>query len=286
MEKTVRPRLPAWLKRPLPSGSYAATDGMLKSLNLNTVCRGAKCPNIFECYARKTATFMIMGNTCTRGCAFCAVGRGIPAPLDPDEPRRVAEAAKRLKLKFVVITSVTRDDLADGGAGHFIETIQTVRNATGAKIEVLTPDFKGDESAIRKVISARPNVFNHNIETVKRLYPAVRPAAEYERSLKLIETVAREGGEIIPKSGIMLGLGETEDEIAETLRDMKSRGCEALTIGQYLAPSEKHFPVAKYYTPDEFKIWEIRAREAGFQIVQSGPFVRSSYMAEQLAAGR
>jgi lipoic acid synthetase len=259
---------------------------MLKSLNLNTVCRGAKCPNIFECYARKTATFMIMGNTCTRGCAFCAVGRGIPAPLDPDEPRRVAEAAKRLKLKFVVITSVTRDDLADGGAGHFIETIQTVRNATGAKIEVLTPDFKGDESAIRKVISARPNVFNHNIETVKRLYPAVRPAAEYERSLKLIETVAREGGEIIPKSGIMLGLGETEDEIAETLRDMKSRGCEALTIGQYLAPSEKHFPVAKYYTPDEFKIWEIRAREAGFQIVQSGPFVRSSYMAEQLAAGR
>ncbi len=266
----------------MPTAAYAATDRMLGELKLNTVCREARCPNIFECYNRKTATFMILGSTCTRNCRFCAIAGGRPDPLDPGEPERVAEAARRLGLKHVVITSITRDDLADGGAELFAETINAVRAACGCTVEVLTPDFQGDESAIRTVMNARPDVYNHNVETVPRLYPEVRPEADYERSLGLLELVKKEGEGIITKSGIMLGLGETEGEVEETLSDLVEHGCRVVTIGQYLAPSAAHHPVEKFYTPEEFEKWGVRALAAGFRFAPSGPFVRSSYRAEEI----
>jgi lipoic acid synthetase len=275
-------RLPKWLKRPLPSGAYAATDRLLEDLRLNTVCRGAKCPNIFECYGRGTATFLILGTACTRSCTFCAIGSGPTEPVDEDEPVRVAEAAKRLKLKHVVITSVTRDDLSDGGAAYFAAVIREIRKVLDCTIEVLTPDFQGDESAIRAVLEARPDVYNHNIETVSRLYPEVRPGADYERSLALLKLVGTEGVNIHTKSGMMLGLGESGAEIEKTLHDIRKAGCEILTIGQYLAPSENHHAIDKFYTPEEFEEWKQRALDLDFKHVFSAPFVRRSYRAESI----
>src|SRR5437588_12222054 len=229
-------RLPAWLKRPLPVGNENFfTDNLLRELRLETVCENARCPNRPECYARRTATFMILGNVCTRPCGFCSVDKGIPEALEDDEPERVAEASNRLGLRHVVITSVTRDDLADGGADHFYRCILAVRRRTGAAVEVLTPDCLGDVRAIDRVLEARPEVYNHNMETVPRLYKKVRGRADYRRSLDLIRHVRRKAPGVVTKSGLMLGLGETIDELFEVFADLRAAGCEVLTLGQYLA---------------------------------------------------
>ena len=278
-------RLPPWLRRPLPRGNANFfTDNLLAELRLETVCENARCPNRPECYARKTATFMILGNVCTRPCGFCAVPRGKPLPLEDDEPERVAEASVRLGLRHVVITSVTRDDLADGGADHFYRTIVAVRRLTGAAVEVLTPDFLGDRAAIDRVLDARPDVFNHNLETVPRLYHRVRRNAEYRRSLELLARVKRLAPEIQTKSGIMLGLGETTDEVLDLFADLRGAGCDLLTVGQYLQPSSAHLPVVRYVPPAEFASLGQLARRLGFTRVASGPFVRSSYHADEMAA--
>lgn len=277
-------RLPSWLKRPLPRGNANSfTDQLLSELRLETVCENARCPNRPECYSRKTATFMILGNVCTRPCGFCAVPRGKPLQLEDDEPERVAEAAARLGLRHVVITSVTRDDLADGGAGHFYRTVLAVRARTGAVVEVLTPDFLGDSAAIDRVLDARPEVYNHNLETVPRLYSRVRRNADYRRSLDLLDRVKRLAPRVQTKSGIMIGLGETLDEVLELFSDLRAVGCDLLTVGQYLQPSAKHLPVEQYVPPDEFDEIGRLARRLGFARVASGPFVRSSYHAEEMA---
>jgi len=276
-------RLPSWLKRPLPRGNANFfTDHVLSDLRLETVCENARCPNRPECYARKTATFMILGNVCTRPCGFCAVPRGKPLQLEDDEPDRVAEAAARLGLRHVVITSVTRDDLADGGADHFYRTVLAVRARTGAVIEVLTPDFLGDSAAIDRVLESRPEVYNHNLETVPRLYSRVRRNADYRRSLALLDRVKRLAPEIQTKSGIMLGLGETLDEVLELFADLRAVGCDLLTVGQYLQPSAKHLPVQRYVPPGEFDDIGRFAQRLRFARVASGPFVRSSYHAEEM----
>jgi lipoic acid synthetase len=276
-------RLPSWLKRPLPigNGNYF-TDHLLRELGLETVCENARCPNRPECYARRTATFMILGNICTRPCGFCSVQKGTPEPLADDEPERVAEAAARLGLKHVVITSVTRDDLPDGGADHFARCIIAVRRRTGAAIEVLTPDFLGDTSAIDRVLAARPEVYNHNMETVPRFYKKVRGRAEYQRSLDLLNYVKDSAPEIITKSGLMLGLGETYDELLAVLADLRTVQCDTLTLGQYLTPTLKHVPVARYLPPEEFDAIAALARTLGFSKVVAGPFVRSSYHADEM----
>jgi lipoic acid synthetase len=276
-------RLPAWLKRELPRGNgNFFTEGLLRELRLETVCENARCPNRPECYSRRTATFMILGNVCTRPCGFCSVPRGAPENLDEDEPARVAEAALRLGLKHVVITSVTRDDLADGGADHFHRCILAVRERTGAVVEVLTPDFLGDVKAIDRVLDARPEVYNHNMETVPRLYKKVRGRAEYQRSLDLLAHVKRKAPETLTKSGLMLGLGETTEELLDVLADLRAVGCDTLTLGQYLAPTLKHIPVARYVPPAEFDALAGLARSLGFAQVASGPFVRSSYHADEM----
>jgi lipoic acid synthetase len=276
-------RLPAWLKRPLPRGNANSfTDRVLDDLRLETVCENARCPNRPECYSRKTATFMILGNVCTRPCGFCAVPRGKPLQLEVDEPDRVAEAAARLGLRHVVITSVTRDDLADGGADHFYQTVLAVRARTGAVVEVLTPDFLGDTTAIDRVLQSRPEVYNHNLETVPRLYSRVRRNADYRRSLDLLDRVKRLAPDIQSKSGIMLGLGETLDEVLDLFADLRSVGCDLLTVGQYLQPSANHLPVERFVPPDEFDAIGRLARRLGFARVASGPFVRSSYHAEEM----
>src|SRR5439155_1757375 len=239
----------------------------------------ARCPNRPECYARRTATFMILGNLCTRPCGFCAVPRGTPESPEADEPDRVAEAAARLGLRHVVITSVTRDDLADGGADHFYRCIRAVRERTGAAVEVLTPDFLGDTRAIDRVLEARPEVYNHNTETVPRLYKKVRGRADYQRSLDLLAHVKRRKPDMVTKSGLMLGLGETTDELLDVLADLRQAACDMLTLGQYLAPTLKHIPVARYVPPEEFDALAVLARSLGFRHVASGPFVRSSYHA-------
>jgi lipoic acid synthetase len=278
-----RRRLPDWLKRPLPVGNENFfTEGLLRELRLETVCENARCPNRPECYSRRTATFMILGNVCTRPCGFCSVPRGQPEVLEDDEPARVAEASARLGLKHVVITSVTRDDLPDGGADHFYRCILAVRERTGAAIEVLTPDFLGDFAAIDRVLEARPEVYNHNMETVPRLYRRVRGRAEYRRSLDLLEHVKRSSPSTTTKSGLMLGLGETTDELLEVLADLRSVRCDTLTLGQYLAPTLKHIPVARYVPPAEFDALGRLARTLGFSHVASGPFVRSSYHADEM----
>ena len=275
------PRKPAWLKRRLPTGDgYARVRELIEAGRLHTVCQEAKCPNIWECFSHRTATFLIMGERCTRNCRFCSVHSGVPEPLDPGEPGRVAEAAAEMELKYVVVTSVTRDDLPDGGAAHFAATIRAVRGRIpGAEIEVLIPDLQGDRAALRTVLDARPDVLNHNIETVPRLYPHVRPQADYRRSLELL----RAAGEIAPsiptKSGLMLGLGETPAEVQQTLQDLRAHGCRLLTLGQYLQPSQEHLPVAAYVPPEEFERWRTVALELGFTHVASAPFVRSSYHA-------
>ena len=261
---------------------------MVRRLKLVTVCEEARCPNIHECWAReRTATFMLLGDICTRHCGFCAVGKGKPGAIDPDEPRRVGEAVAELGLKHAVVTSVNRDDLPDGGAGQFANTIREIRRQSpGCAVEVLIPDFCGDWSALGVVLDARPNVLNHNIETVPRLYRRVRPDAIYERSLELIaraDEFRRSGAKVRTKSGLMAGLGETADEIVDTLKDLRSHGCDIATVGQYLQPHERRLPVEKYYTPAEFEGIAERARALGFSHVESGPLVRSSYHARHAA---
>ena len=260
----------------------------MDELRLETVCDNAKCPNRMECYSQKTATFMILGNVCTRPCGFCAVGRGRPEALETDEPARVAEAAARLGLKHVVITSVTRDDLPDGGAEHFYQCVLAVRERTGATVEVLTPDFVTCKAALDRVIESAPEVFNHNTETVPRLYRQVRgPRSDYRWTLGLLRRVKHLNPAIKTKSGLMLGLGETHDEILETLSDLLDAGCDFLTLGQYLMPSataaDHYLPVVRYIPPDEFAYLGLAAKSLGFKQVASGPFVRSSYHAREMA---
>jgi len=281
-------RFPPWLRKRVPTGGEAAqVHRLLAELNLATVCSGAHCPNLPECFARGTATFLILGDSCTRSCHFCAIAKRPPGPLRQDEPEAVAEAAARLALRHVVLTSVTRDDLADGGAAHFTRTILAVRaRLPQAVIEVLVPDFQGDTAAIDEVLAARTDIFNHNIETVPRLYPAVRPEADYRRSLQVLTYAKRRavksGAAVYTKSGLMLGLGETAEEIRRCLIDLRRAACDILTIGQYLAPSAAHLAVARFVEPAEFLAWEAEAREMGFAAVASGPFVRSSYQAESV----
>ena len=278
-------RLPRWLKRPLPQSGMAYTSDVISDLRLETVCESAKCPNRTECWSQKTATFMIGGNVCTRPCGFCSVPKGKTERLELDEPERVAEAAARLGLKYVVLTSVTRDDLPDGGADHWYRTVLAVRELTGAQVEVLTPDFLGNRKAISRVIEARPDVFNHNTETVPRLYHRVRRNAEYQRTLDLLKQIKDEAPDMPTKSGLMLGLGETRDELLDVFADLRGVGCDMLTLGQYLQPTPEHLPVERYVPPEEFdEIGEL-ARMLGFSMVASGPFVRSSYHAGEMAEG-
>lgn len=282
-----RQRLPAWFKRSLPANAVSAeTDAVVRKHGLTTVCEEATCPNRQECWAKKAATFMLMGHACTRTCTFCDVDWvRTPPPLDADEPRRIAEAIAELGLRFAVITSVNRDDLPDGGAAHFATTIAAVRTRSpGTQIEVLTPDFCGDQAAIDAVITARPDVYNHNLETVARLYPVVRPQARYRRSLDLLRRVADAGG-MHTKSGIMVGLGETDDEIRRLMDDLRAAGVTIMTIGQYLRPSLQHHDIIRFVPPEQFEQYQAWGREAGFAYVASGPYVRSSYVAEEVLKG-
>ncbi len=284
VKKYQRLRKPVWLRRSLPtSPQYEKVRRLIGESSLHTVCQEAKCPNQWECFSNRTATFMILGETCTRGCRFCNVQGGKPLPPDPEEPRRVAEAAKELNLSYVVVTSVTRDDLEDGGSSHFAETIAALREAIdGVYVEVLIPDFKGDEQALQCVIDAAPDVLNHNIETVPRLYDTVRPQAIYQRSLDVFRYLKKAAPAMPGKSGLMLGLGETDAEVEVTLKDLLAAGCSILTLGQYLQPSKDHLPVESYVTPEAFDAWKERALAMGFADVASGPFVRSSYKAKEL----
>jgi lipoyl synthase len=284
LEGPAKGRLPEWLKRPIPaSGGMAFTRSLVEELGLETVCESARCPNRSECWTRRTATFMILGDVCTRPCGFCAVKRGRPEVVALDEPERVAEACERLGLRHVVITSVTRDDLADGGAEHFRQCVLAVRRRTGATIEVLTPDFDGRNELIDIVLSARPEVFNHNLETVARLQQKVRRKSRYEVSLYVLEHAKKCSPMTRTKSGLMLGLGETTEEVVETMADLRSVGCDLLTLGQYLQPTPEHLPVIRYLPPDEFDELGRLARGLGFADVASGPFVRSSYHADEMA---
>jgi len=278
-------RLPRWLKRPLPQAGMAFTSDVISDLRLETVCESAKCPNRTECWSQKTATFMIGGNVCTRPCGFCSVPKGKTERLELDEPERVAEAAARLGLKYVVLTSVTRDDLPDGGADHWYRTVLAVRELTGAQVEVLTPDFLGNRNAISRVIASRPDVFNHNTETVPRLYHRVRRNAEYQRTLDLLKQIKDEAPDMPTKSGLMLGLGETREELLDVFADLRGVGCDMLTLGQYLQPTPDHLPVERYVPPEEFDEVGEQARKLGFSMVASGPFVRSSYHAGEMAEG-
>jgi len=277
-------RLPSWLKRAIPkSVGMGPTAQLIEELGLETICESGKCPNRSECWTRKTASFMILGETCTRPCGFCAVPRGKPDAPAIDEPERLAEACARLGLKYVVITSVTRDDLSDGGADQFRRCVLAVRERTGAAVEVLTPDFNGDHHAIDIVLEAEPEVFNHNLETVARLQRYVRRKSQYEVSLDVLAHAKRARPALRTKSGLMLGLGETDEEVIETMADLRAVGCDLITIGQYLRPSQKHLPVARYVTPEEFDRFGRIARSLGFLDVASGPFVRSSYHADEMA---
>lgn len=288
MAETTKPlRKPDWLTvRPFAGANFARVNGLLKDLGLHTVCQEANCPNRGECFNRGTAVFLIMGPTCTRNCRFCDVQPGVPHLLDPAEPARVAEAAARLALRHVVVTSVTRDDLPDGGAAHFAATIRETRTALPeSTIEVLTPDFRGNVDALRVVLEASPDVFNHNVETVPRLYATVRPGASYERSLAILQEARKYPG-ILRKSGLMVGLGETCDEMKRVFADLAASGVSLLTIGQYLAPSREHLPVERYVHPDEFEQLKELAIAAGITTVFSGPLVRSSYLADAMISLR
>jgi lipoic acid synthetase len=275
---------PTWLRRRLPTRpEYAQVRRLISQGQLHTVCQEAKCPNQFECFSARTATFLILGSQCTRTCRFCAVEAGPCEPPDLQEPARVAEAARQMNLRYVVVTSVTRDDLPDGGAGLFAETIRQIRHKIpDAQIEVLIPDFQGDRNALTEVLRAGPNVLNHNIETVPRLYATVRPEAGYKRSLTLLRRASAYQETIPVKSGLMLGLGETPTEIRQTLKDIHDAGCQLLTLGQYLQPSKRHLPVERFVTPQEFDEWRQEALAIGFAEAVSGPFVRSSYHAREL----
>lgn len=285
-----RTRLPRWLRLSLPTDRrFARTGGQLDGLRLHTVCESARCPNRWECWSRGTATFMIAGDRCTRACGFCAVTTAKPLPLDAGEPARVAEAARRMALKHVVVTSVARDDLADGGAEHFAQTIRELRAACGEElaVEVLTPDFNGERAAVETVLAARPDVFNHNIETVRRLTAKVRHRATYERTLAVLRMASEwasqqpNGRRLYVKSGLMVGHGETEAEVLETMRDLRAAGCELLTIGQYLQPTPKNLPVTEFVRPEVFVTLRRAALKMGFVHVSSAPLVRSSYHADE-----
>ncbi len=278
-----RRRLPSWLKRPMPSAEMLFTSNIIEDLKLETVCESAKCPNRTECWSQGTATFMILGNVCTRPCGFCSVPKGRTGVVEHDEPERVAEAAARLGLKHVVITCVTRDDLPDGGAEHFVRCIQAVRERTGAQVEVLTSDFRGMREAISTVVAARPDVFNHNVETVPRLYQEVRRNSVYQRSLDLLAQVKAEAPDMPTKSGFMLGLGESLDEVYQVASDLRGVHVDILTIGQYLQPSPENLPVTRFVPPAEFDEIGDYCRSLGFSLVASGPFVRSSYHAGEMA---
>jgi lipoyl synthase len=283
-ESKPRRRLPEWLRITLPqTDSFARTRSLLDELKLHTVCESAKCPNHWECWSKGTATFMIAGDRCTRACGFCAVSTARPLALEADEPLRVAEATRRLRLRHIVITAVARDDLADGGANHFRQTVEKVRELNpGIVIEVLVPDFNDCDNSVEAVLSANPHIFNHNLETVRRLTPGVRHRATYDRSLSVLRKVkGRRGDTIYTKSGLMLGLGETEAELLTALNDLREAGCDILTLGQYLQPTLKHLPVIEFVTPDKFAEYKIRAGEMGFVHVASGPLVRSSYHADE-----
>jgi len=281
-------RLPPWLSRRLGQPSKLHTmKNILRSRNLHTVCESARCPNIGECFSKPTATFMILGDVCTRQCGFCSVEKGaMPLVVDPDEPQNIALTAKELGLRHVVITSVTRDDLYDGGAMQFALTIKAVKDTIQSiSVEVLTPDFKGDKKALKTVLDARPDIFNHNIETVPSLYKKVRPQADYKQSLKVLEMAKNMSHEVVAKSGLMVGLGETKDEVKSVLNDLLNAGCDAVTIGQYLRPSTKNLEVQEYIPLEVFKEYELYGKEIGLNYVYSGPFVRSSYNAEKQMMG-
>jgi len=277
-------RKPHWLQKRVSPSAHADMDRLLGSLQLNTVCREASCPNISECFRQKQATFLIMGRECTRGCSFCNVDRQTPAPLDPAEPARIAEAVVRLELRHVVITSPTRDDLPDGGAGHYAQTVTAIRGRSpGTTIELLVPDFLGSRESLATVLASGPDILGHNIETVPRLY-SIRAGADYGRSLQLLQLAVELAPQIPAKSGIMLGLGERRDEVLATLADIRNAGCRYLSIGQYLAPSRNHTPVIDFVPPEEFDRLRDEALAMGFSHVESGPYVRSSYHAEQYGA--
>lgn len=277
---------PEWLRSPVTGGRNAAgTRSLLGALGLNTVCNEARCPNRGHCYQRSTAAFLIMGRVCTRDCRYCAVEHGTPLPPDPDEPARLGEAARAMGLRYVVVTSVTRDDLPDGGAGFFSEAVSALRrSAPGIRVEVLTPDFGGDGTSLETVARAAPDVFNHNLETVERLFPSLRPQGSYGRSLGVLSRFRSLTDGVPVKSGLMLGLGETDGDIGASLCDLRDAGVSMLTIGQYLRPSRDHARVERFVTPDEFLSWRDRALGMGFASVASGPLVRSSYHADEHAA--
>jgi lipoyl synthase len=273
-------RKPSWLNKKISLGKCREVESLISGLGLNTVCRNALCPNIGECFEKKHATFLILGKLCTRGCKFCGVIKKTPLAVDKSEPARVAEAASRLGLKHIVITSVTRDDLPDGGARHFAETVLAIRNRSeDSTIELLIPDFQGSVGAIGTIIHSKPDIIGHNVETVPSLYKEVRSTASYERSLSVLKTIKEIGGSIYSKSGIMLGLGEKEKEVFRVFSDLRKVSCDFLSIGQYLAPSKEHYPVKEYIEPEKFELYKKKALEAGFKFVVSGPYVRSSYLA-------
>ena len=288
----IRPPKPDWIRVKAPvSKEYQSTRDLIRDARLNTVCEEAACPNIGECWSKKHATIMILGSVCTRACAFCNIATGRPDLLDPHEPQRVAEALSKLGLSHIVITSVDRDDLPDGGANHFVQTIQEIRKASpGTTIEILTPDFLRKEGALELVVAAKPDVYNHNLETVPRLYPTVRPGARYFHSLNLLRRVKELDPSIFTKSGVMVGLGETKEEIYQVMDDMRSADVDFLTIGQYLQPTPKHHPLIRFVEPTEFSDYEQMARGKGFLMVSASPLTRSSYHAgedfERLRAAR
>ncbi|MBN2373724.1 lipoyl synthase [bacterium] len=282
-----RERKPRWLKRRLPDGpSYERVRALLNKSRLNTVCQEARCPNIWECFSKQTSTFLILGSCCTRNCRFCAIEHGDPSPPDLKEPARVAETVEILGLSYVVITSVTRDDLPDGGAGHFAKTIREIRKRMpNVLVEVLIPDFQGDAVALKTVLAASPSVVNHNIETIPRFYPLVRSEAVYARSIELLRQAKQYNPDILTKSGLMLGLGESANEVEETMLDIRKAGCGILTLGQYLQPTKGHLPVDRFIPPEEFDNWRKAALDMGFSDAACGPFVRSSYHAKELYHG-
>lgn len=283
MQSANETRRPHWLKVDLTGkGAFYRVRQLVDVQNLHTVCQSARCPNIGECWAKKTATFMILGDNCSRNCTFCAISHGALEAVDPDEPRRVAEAVKSLDLRYAVVTSVTRDDLPDGGAGAFARTIAAIRTANpGCRIEVLIPDFAGSKEALMTLLAQNPDVLNHNLETVEELYPRVRPQADYHRSLDLLDSARRHGART--KSGLMLGVGESRDQLIKTLRDLRNIDCQIITLGQYLPPSRHHLPVERFVEPAEFAELRLLGLEMGFPHVESGPLVRSSYHAEEAA---
>ena len=286
--KRAQPRLPEWLRKGQTHfESVALLKRDLRKLKLHTVCESARCPNIHECFHRGAATFMILGNLCTRGCGFCSVPKGNPRKreftLDPNEPENVARMAAEMKLRYVVITSVNRDDLADGGSAHFAQTVREVRKALpGARVEILTPDFRGNMDAVARVLDSEPHVFNHNMETVRRLYARVRPQANYQQSLDVLRFGRKYRHGILTKSGMMAGLGEERHEVEELLRDLRAHDVDVATIGQYLQPTRRNLAVAEYVTPEKFDAYRDYGLSIGFKMVFSGPFVRSSYMADMV----